>query len=134
MSAEVGIAIVDVLECAGKEHIGYTAPEVYEAFLWQIRGADTVRLYDGTDVYWRRVQATVDFFFTAEQRAGVWRHLSQRDDLFCCAQCRRFRELACAEARLATLLRDLGLAGRGARRRQQRCVRPRNVLQPSERA
>jgi hypothetical protein len=104
MSAEVGIAVSAILEQAGEQHIRASAPELYDQFLWQIHGAGTVRHYDGSDLYWRRVQAALDFFFTAEQRAEICHCLMQETDLDHRPECRSFRACAVAEARMADLV------------------------------
>jgi hypothetical protein len=104
MSAEVGTAVIAILEHAGERHIRASAPEFYEEFLWQIHGAGTVRHYDGSDVYWRRVQAALDFFFTAEQRAEICRCLMQETVLDHRPECRSFQACAVAETRMADLV------------------------------
>lgn len=115
MSAEVGTAVSDVLERAGEQHIRQSAPEIYDQFLWQIHGAGTVRHYDGSDVYWRRVQAALDFFFTSPQRAEICRSLMQRADLDRRPECRSFQADAVAEARMADLVASMPPAAMSAR-------------------
>ena len=88
MGAEVGTAVIDILERAGEQHIRQSAPECYEEFLWQIHGAGTLRDYDGSDVYWRRIQAAIDFFFTSEQRVEICRCLVQQAELAGRPECR----------------------------------------------
>jgi hypothetical protein len=110
MGAEVGTAVIDILERAAEQHIRQSAPECYEQFLWQINGADTVRRYDGSDLYWRRVQATLEFFFTAEQRAQICRRLMQRADLDGRPVSCSFRAFAMTENRIAELVAGMRLA------------------------
>jgi hypothetical protein len=108
MSAEVGLAVCDILDRAAREHIKQSAPDSYDHFVWQVHGAGTVRHYDGSDVYWRRVQAALDSFFTTEQRVEICRSLMRRAELAALPECRRFRALALAEARVADLVAGVG--------------------------
>jgi hypothetical protein len=123
MGAEVGSAVSDILERAGELHIRQGAPECYDQFLWQIHGAGTVRHYDGSDVYWRRIQAALDFFFTPEQRAEICRCLMQQAGLDRRPECRSFRACALAETRMADLIADMRLAAVSAGSWKRRCAR-----------
>ena len=123
MGAQVGTAVIDILERAGKQHIRKIAPECYEEFLWQINGAGTVRDYDGSDVYWRRIQVALDFFFTLEQRAEICRRLVQHAGLAGRPECRSFRACALAETRMADLIADVRLAAVSAGPWKRRCAR-----------
>jgi hypothetical protein len=123
MGAEVGNAVMDVLERAGEQHIRQSAPECYEEFLWQIHGAGTVLHYDGSDVYWRRIQAAIDFFFTSEQRAEICRSLVQQVGLVGRPECRSFRASALAETRMMDLIADMRLAAVSAGPWKRRCAR-----------
>ena len=123
MSAKVGTTVSDVLERAGERHIMQAAPEWYAEFLWQIHGAGTVRHYDGSDVYWRRIQAAIDFFFTSEQRAEICRCLMQQAGLERRPECRSFRACALAENRMADLLANMRLAAVSAGPWKRRCAR-----------
>jgi hypothetical protein len=123
MSAEVGTAVIDVLERAGERHIMHAAPELYDQFLWQIHGAGTLRHYDGSDVYWRRFQAALDFFFTSEQRAEICRRLMQQARLDARPECRSFRACALAESRMADLIAEMRLAAVSAGPWKRRCAR-----------
>jgi hypothetical protein len=123
MSAEVGTTVIDVLERAGEQHIMQAAPEFYDEFLWQIHGAGTLRHYDGSDVYWRRIQAALDFFFTAEQRAEICRCLMQQAVLDTRPECRSFRACALAETRMADLIAGMRLAAVSAGPWKRTCAR-----------
>ena len=123
MGAEVGTAVIDILESAGEQHIRQIAPECYEEFLWQIHGAGTVRDYDGSDVYWRRIQAALDFFFTSEQRAEICRRLMHQAGLAGRPECSSFRACALAETRMADLIADVRLAAVSAGPWKRRCAR-----------
>ena len=123
MNAEVGTAVIDVLERAGKRHLMQTSLECYHQFLWQIHGAGTLRHYDGSDLYWRRIQVAIDFFFTSEQRAEICRSLLRQMDLHGCAECRSFWAYALAESRMADIVADLRLAAVSAGPWRQACAR-----------
>jgi len=123
MGAEVGTAIIDILERAGEQHIRQSAPECYDQFLWQINGAGTLRHYDGSDVYWRRIQAALDFFFTSEQRAEICRCLMQHAGLDRRPECRSFRACALAEGRMAELIAEMRLAAVSAGPWRRACAR-----------
>jgi hypothetical protein len=123
MSAEVGTAVIDVLERAGERHLMQAAPELYDEFLWQIHGAGTLRHYDGSDVYWRRIQAALDFFFTAEQRAEICRCLMQQAALDSRPECRSFRACALAENRMRELIANMRLAAVSAGPWKRTCAR-----------
>ncbi len=104
MKAQVGVAVSDILDRAADTYIKQNTPDAYEQFVWQVHGAGTVRHYDGSDEYWRRVQAALDWFFTAEQRGEICRCLMRQAELEGLPECRSFRALALAEARLADLV------------------------------
>lgn len=123
MGAEVGTTVIDVLERAGKRHLRRAAPEWYAEFLWQIHGAGTVRNYDGSDVYWRRIQAALDFFFTSEQRAEICRSLLQQAGLDRRPECQSFRACALAENRMADLIASTRFAAVSAGPWKRRCAR-----------
>jgi hypothetical protein len=123
MRAEVGAAVIDVLERAGERHLMQAAPEFYDEFLWQIHGAGTLRHYDGSDVYWRRIQAALDFFFTSEQRVEICRCLMQQAGLDGRPECQGFRACALAETRMADLISDMRLAAVSAGPWRQTCAR-----------
>jgi len=111
MSAEVGMAVSEILDRAARNYIKQHAPDCYDEFVWQVHGAGTVRHYDGSAVYWRRVQAAVDSFFTAAQRGEIYRCLMQRAELAGLPECRSLRALAQAEIRVADLLAGLAHIG-----------------------
>ena len=104
MSAEVGAAVSDILDRAANKYIKRMAPDLYHHFLWQVHGANAVRQYDGSDTYWKRVQATLDFFFTCPQRAEAVDWLLERANLSGLPECRCFLASAFAERRLAELM------------------------------
>jgi len=104
MSAEVGAAVSEILDRTAKKYIKRNAPDFYHQFQWQVHGAGTVRHYDGSDAYWKRVQATLDFFFTSPQRIEAVRSLLERTDLDGRPECRCFLASALAESRLADLM------------------------------
>jgi hypothetical protein len=104
MSAEVGVAVSEILDHAARNYIKQNAPDCYDQFVWQVHGAGTVRHYDGSTAYWRRVQAALDSFFTAAERVEIYRCLTQRAELAGLPECRSFQALAFAENRVADLV------------------------------
>jgi hypothetical protein len=104
MKAQVGVAVSDILDRAARIYIKHDAPESYDHFVWQVHGAGTVRHYDGSDDYWKRVQATLDSFFTVEQRGRICRCLMRQAKLARLPECSSFRAVALAEARVAEIV------------------------------
>ena len=81
MTARLGAKIIDVLEQAGEVYLKKTAPDAYAAFLLQVGGADTLRVYEASATYWERVQAMLDSFFTSAQRAEIAARLIEQAGL-----------------------------------------------------
>ena len=81
MTARLGAKIIDVLEEAGELYLKKTAPDAYAAFLLQVGGADTLRVYEASATYWERVQAMLDSFFTSAQRAEIAARLIEQAGL-----------------------------------------------------
>lgn len=111
MSAEVGVAVSEILDRAARNYIKQDEPDCYDQFVWQVHGAGTVRHYDGSAVYWRRVQAVVDSFFTAAERVEIYRGLMQRAELTGLAEPWSLQALVLAEARVADLVAGLAHGG-----------------------
>jgi hypothetical protein len=105
MSADVGDTVIHVLEEAAKRYLRDVTPEIYHQFLLQIGGADTVRRYDGTADYWQRVQAILDCFFTAAERAEIMGGLVDQASLRSRPECRGFVACALAERGVQTAIR-----------------------------
>ena len=110
MSAGLGAIVFDVLEQAGERHLKETSPCLHQFFLFQIGGAGTVRRYDGGVAYWDCVQATLDYFFTAEQRSGICGELMQRAAIALRPEFRGFWARAVAERRVAELIASAAVA------------------------
>jgi hypothetical protein len=104
MKAPMGQRIIDVLEQAGKRHLGATDPRVYSILLLQIGGTDALRAYQETEAYWRHVQAVLDTFFTSAQRAEIGALLIAEPDLRACPEFQPFLSHALAERRLQELV------------------------------
>jgi hypothetical protein len=110
MSTGFGAIVFDVLERAGERHLKETSPCLHHFFLFQIGGADTLRRYDGSVAYWDRVQVTLDYFFTPEQRAGISRELMRRADFARRPEFRDFWARTIAERRVAELIASAAIA------------------------
>lgn len=127
MSAEVGMAVSEVLDHAARSYIKQHAPDCYDQFVWQVHGAGTVRHYDGSAAYWRRVQVTLDSFFTAAQRVEIYRRLVRRAALADLPECRSFQAQAFAESRVADLVDGLEQVVAASRWRIARRRAPHSV-------
>lgn len=104
MSADVGATVIHVLEEAGQRYLRDVAPDVYQNFILQIGGTDAVRAYEGMPAYWQRVQAILDCFFTAAERAEVVGRLIYRADLCRRPEFRSFMLHGLAERRLRVMI------------------------------
>jgi hypothetical protein len=89
MTGQMGAKIVDVLERVGEFYLGFES-KVYQAFLLQVGGTDALRHYDATEVYWDRLQAVLDSFFTSAERARVCERLIERPELYARPEFRGF--------------------------------------------
>jgi len=110
MTTWVGAEIVDVLEWAGARYLRANDPDLYRAYLLHVSGTDTLRRYDRSEVYWQRVQAIMDAFFTSAQRAEICRQLIDQAKLRGRPEFRGFLARAVAERRMQDLLAVATLA------------------------
>jgi hypothetical protein len=108
MAQTVGSRVVNVLERSGQRYLG-GVPHLSQVFALQIGGTTTLLEYDGSQVYWQRVQILIDTFFTAEQRARICRLLMAQIDLANLPEAREFLVEALAEQRLDGMLSTLDL-------------------------
>jgi hypothetical protein len=104
MKAPMGQRIIQVLEQAGKRHLGATDPRAYAILLLQIGGTDALRAYQASEAYWRHVQAVLDTFFTSAQRAEICALLLAEPDLRWRPEFQPFLSHALAERRLQELV------------------------------
>jgi hypothetical protein len=104
MTARLGAKIIDVLEQAGELYLRKAAPEAYGAFLLQVGGADTLRVYEASATYWERVQAMLDGFFTSAERAEIAGRLIEQAGLRGRPELRNFSDHARAERRMQGLI------------------------------
>jgi hypothetical protein len=102
--AQVGAAIVDILERAGARYLKQDDPDLYRAYLLNVGGTDTVRCYDRTETYWDRVQLILDGFFSAQERAQICTEVIARGELWILPEFRGFLMSATAERRLQGVL------------------------------
>jgi hypothetical protein len=107
---EVASAVVSILEEAGEHYFGSESPDLHCVYLLQVGGtrelADTV----GDTGYWRWVQALLDYFFSAAERAEICARLLQSVDFGAWPGSREFHATALAEQRLQELLQTAHLA------------------------
>ena len=104
MTARLGAKIIDVLEQAGELYLKRTAPDAYAAFLLQVGGADTLRLYEASATYWERVQAMLDSFFTSAERADIAARLIEEVGMRRRPELRSFLDHARAERQMQVLI------------------------------
>lgn len=104
MTARLGAKIIDVLEQAGELYLKRTAPDAYAAFLLQVGGADTLRVYEASATYWERVQAMLDSFFTSAERAEIAARLIEEVGMRRRPELRSFLDHARAERQMQDLI------------------------------
>jgi hypothetical protein len=101
----VGTEISDILEWAGAQYLKPADPDLYQAYLLQIGGTDTLQHYDGTEAYWDRVQVILDTFFSSSERAEICGQIIGHGALGRLSGFRGFLARALAERRLQSVLR-----------------------------
>jgi hypothetical protein len=104
MTARLGAKVIDVLEQAGEVYLKKTAPDAYAAFLLQVGGADTLRVYEASATYWERVQAMLDSFFTSAERAEIAARLIEQAGLHRRPELGSFLDHARAERQMQDLI------------------------------
>jgi hypothetical protein len=104
MTTRVGAEIVDVLEWAGSRYLRANDPDLYRAYLLHVSWSDTLRRYDQSEVYWQRVQAILDTFFTSPERAEICAQLVDQAALRRRPEFRGFLTRAVAERRMQGLI------------------------------
>jgi hypothetical protein len=125
MAARLGAKIIDVLEQAGELYLRKAAPDAYAAFLLQVGGADTLRVYEASATYWERVQAMLDSFFTSAERAEISARLIERVGPCGRPELCSFLDHARAERRMQDLIAK---AGAGAASRNPKMIGARRAL------
>jgi len=124
MTARLGAKIIDVLEQAGELYLKKTAPDAYAAFLLQVGGADTLRVYEASATYWERVQAILDSFFTSAERAEIAARLIEQARLRCRPELGSFLDHARAERQMQDLI---AVASAGAPSRNAQVIAGRRA-------
>lgn len=104
MAEQVGTSVVSILEQAGERYLALAVPDQYGVFLTQVGAAGTLWNYDGSEVYWRRVQTVLDFFFTSAQRAEIYDRLIESNEPLAGSEFQGFLASAVAERRLQDLI------------------------------
>ena len=101
---KVGAATIDILEWAGTRYLRQSEPDLYQAYLLHVGAAEVLRCYDGTEMYWERVQAILDTFFRSSERAEICGRLIVHCELSQRPEFHGFLMRALAERRLQSLL------------------------------
>lgn len=71
MSSLQGDRVVAWLERAGERYLMGRQPEIHLQLLLHVGGTDILRRYSGAAAYWYYVQAILDCFFSAAERAEM---------------------------------------------------------------
>lgn len=108
MRGPIGNQVVAILEYAGRRHLGPSSP-LFQLFGLQVGGTTTLLDYDGSRVYWQRVQVLLDAFFSASERTEICADLTQQIDLSDRPEAREFLCQARAELQLGRVLDGLNL-------------------------
>jgi len=124
MTARVGAKIIEVLEQAGEIYLKTAAPDAYAAFMLQVGGADTLRVYEASAAYWERVQAMLDSFFTSPERVDISAHLIEQAGLCGRPELCSFLAHARAERQMQDLI---AVACAGAVRRSPQFIAARRA-------
>lgn len=77
MSSLRGTCVVAWLERWGARFLGGQQPHIYQQLLLHVGGTDILRRYSGSRAYWQYVQAILDCFFSAAERAEMCAELIQ---------------------------------------------------------
>jgi len=104
MSSQRGGCIVNWIERWGDRFLKGPQPDIYQMLLLHVGATDMLREYESSECYWQHVQAVLDCFFSAAERAEMCRELIneplfQGDPGFT-----PFLHQACAELRCHELL------------------------------
>lgn len=102
-NGETGTDVIRVLEDAGERYLASVSPDAHCLFLMHVGGA---RLFEARDsgAFWGGIQAILDGFFAAPERAEICGRLLERSDLQRRAECRTFVANALAERRLQVMM------------------------------
>ena len=86
------------------QYLRQNEPDLYQAYLLNVGATQALRRYDGTEAYWDRVQAILDAFFSASERALICTELIASRAFLDLPEFRAFLTRALAERRLQSLL------------------------------
>lgn len=100
---KVGAEIVNILERAGAQYLRQNEPDLYQAYLLNVGATEALRRYDGSEMYWDRVQAILDMFFSSSERAEICTQLIAHRALWPLPEFRGFLMRAIAERRLQSV-------------------------------
>ncbi len=71
MSLERGDFIVAWLERGARKHLSESQPEMFQVVMLHVGATDKLKQYTNSKAYWQYVQAMLDFFFSAGERAEL---------------------------------------------------------------
>ena len=104
MSTLRGEDIVAWLERWGERFLRGSQPELHQMLMLHVGATDTLRLYSGAGAYWQYVQAILDCFFSAAERAEMCAELIEEKQFIDDPSCVSFLHQAKAEIRCRELV------------------------------
>ena len=71
MSSKRGGRVIEWIERGGERFLKGAQPDIYQILLLHVGATDRLRAYAGNEAYWQNVQAILDCFFSAAERAEM---------------------------------------------------------------
>lgn len=104
MSRLRGEEVVAWLERWGERFLRGSQPELHQMLMLHVGATDMLRRYSGAQAYWQYVQAILDCFFSAAERAEMCADLIKQQHVVDDPSCAPFLHQAKAEIRCRELL------------------------------
>ncbi|MEM8949386.1 MAG: hypothetical protein AAGA21_07770 [Pseudomonadota bacterium] len=104
MSTLRGDDVVIWLERWGERFLDGSQPELYQMLMLHIGATDKLRQYSGSVEYWEYIQAILDCFFSAAERAEMCADLMKERQFTDDPGCASFLHHANAEIRCCELI------------------------------
>ena len=71
MSSKLGGRVIEWIERGGERFLRGAQQDIYQILLLHVGATDRLRYYSGSEAYWQNVQAILDCFFSAAERAEM---------------------------------------------------------------
>ncbi len=104
MSTLRGDDVIIWLERWGERFLRGSQPELYQMLLLHVGATDKLRQYSGSEAYWEYIQAILDCFFSAAERAEMCADLIKVKQFTKDPGCASFLQNAKAEIRCRELV------------------------------